>query len=131
MPTKQILLLLAALTALLCLPARADTTVFGSLTPVTNTTVYSSVIQTNTISFTTGRFLVSNGGMLNTNAFAGVRQFSVDGINFTNIGSTYRPSGTNAATETVPQAIISIPIYFRMSATTTGAVSVGVVYLSP
>jgi len=114
---------------LLALRSSAAITAFGSLSPVNVTTTNSVSLQTNTATASVGTFIITNGGLPATNALTGQRQFSVDGTNWFAIGPAYTPSVTNANGEAYGPAVLSIPIYTRLSVTTTSNVLVGAVYL--
>lgn len=117
--------------ALLFLSAnsRAAVTAFGSLSLVSVATTNSVSVQTNTSPTAVGTFIIANGGLPNTNALTGQRQFSLDGVNWTSIGTAYTPSVTNANGEAYGPAVLNIPIYTRLSVTTTSNVLVGAVYV--
>lgn len=109
--------------------ANAALTAFGVLSTVNNTTTNSVTLQTNTQPIAVGTFVISNGGLASTNALSGVRQFSVDGTNWFGLGTPYTPSGTNSGSDTIAASVISVPVYFRLSVTTTNSVQVGAVYI--
>lgn len=113
----------------LAVNSRAAVTAFGAMSSVNVATTNSASLQTNSTSAAVGTFIITNGGLPNTNALTGQRQFSLDGVNWTTIGTAYTPSITNANGEAYGPAVISIPIYTRLSVTTTSNILVGAVYV--
>jgi hypothetical protein len=111
------------------LNSRGALTAFGTLSTVDTATTNSVSLQTNSANVALGTFIVSHNGLTSTNALAGSRQFSVDGTNWLSLGTAYGPSLTNASSDTLSPVVISIPIYLRLSVTTTNPVQVGAVYL--
>ncbi len=106
-------------------PARAASTLIGTLPSVNGTTNSPSITNT-TVTLQPGSFLISNGGLSNTNALRVNLQVSVDNTNFVNV-ATYGPSSTNATTDAFNPSYTNQTIYIRAQVVTTNAVNVGVI----
>lgn len=97
----------------------------GTLVTVNNTTSNSTAVAIGTISVPPQVLAVQTGGLTATNALTITAQVSMDGTNYTSIG-TFRMSTTNATTQTWNTGYSNQTLYFRISATTTNNVEVGV-----
>lgn len=115
---------------LLCaIDLRADIIAIGSMTTVSNATVNSSTLFTNNIPLGSGKFSIANNGLTSTNALTAQRQFSIDGTNWIGYGGPYTPSSTNAsAGDNYGPVSLTIPIYTRLSVTTTNSVQLNATF---
>ena len=103
-------------------------TFIGALATVNNTTTNSTALAVGTFNMPVGTFLIQNGGLSSTNALLVNVQVSVDGTNFLTV-ATYRPTVTNAVTDTYVPSYSAQTIYIRAQAITTNSVQVGGMYL--
>lgn len=116
------ILFVAALSALSV--SAAPTLLLGNLITVNNTTSNSPATTALNWNPTTQQFTISHGALTGTNALTLNIQATTDQTNYITIG-TWKPSFTNATTETIPANAFSITNYIRVQAVTTNSVTVG------
>lgn len=105
---------------------RGATSLLGSLVPVNSTTSNSVGVAVATITVPPQSMSIQNGGLVTgTNHLVCNAQISLDGTNYATIG-VYRPTSTNAATDSFVTGYTNQTIYFRMQAVTTTNVNVGI-----
>lgn len=104
----------------------APVTLIGSLVNVNNATS-NSAPTTITYNPALSQFNIQNGGLTATNALVVNIQISIDQTNYVTI-ATYRPSATNATTETFYPGSTPVTVYMRAQAVTTNSVNLGGTY---
>ncbi len=103
-----------------------NNTLIGSMQNV-NGTANSTGLVAGTVNVPRGTFLISNGGLTQTNALLVNVQYSLDNTNWLTM-ATYGPSSTNSTTDTFIPAISPPNIYMRVQVVTTNSVSMGIIY---
>ena len=112
------------LLSLLCLQARAASTiVFGSMTAVNGTSNTVGFVAGN-VSLPGGYFIIQNGGQTTTNELTINIQASLDNTNFVTV-QTFSFATTNSQSGSFFPAYALQPIYFRGQAVATNSVNVG------